>query len=67
MTAARSASSRTAEYIEEFATPYKAAERGYADMVITPSETRPYIITALNALASKREDNPAKKHGNIPL
>ena len=58
---------RTAEYIEEFATPYKAAERGYADMVITPSETRPYIITALNALASKREDNPAKKHGNIPL
>ena len=58
---------RTAEYIEEFATPYKAAERGYIDMVITPSETRPYIITALNALASKREDNPAKKHGNIPL
>jgi len=36
-------------------------------MVITPSETRPYIITALNALSSKREDNPAKKHGNIPL
>ena len=58
---------RTAEYIEEFATPYKAAERGYVDMVVTPSETRPYIITALNALASKREDNPAKKHGNIPL
>jgi len=58
---------RTAEYIEEFATPCKAAERGYIDMVITPSETRPYIITALNALSSKREDNPAKKHGNIPL
>ena len=58
---------RTAEYIEEFATPYKAAERGYIDMVITPSETRPYIITALNALSSKRENNPAKKHGNIPL
>ena len=58
---------RTAEYIEEFATPYKAAERGYVDMVITPSETRPYIITALNALASKRESGPAKKHGNIPL
>ena len=58
---------RTAEYIEEFATPYKAAERGYIDMVITPSETRPYIITALNALSSKREENPAKKHGNIPL
>ena len=58
---------RTAEYIKEFATPYKAAERGYVDMVITPSETRPYIITALNALSSKREANPTKKHGNIPL
>jgi len=58
---------KTAEYVEEFATPYKAAERGYADMVIEPSQTRPYIITALNALASKREVGPAKKHGNIPL
>jgi len=58
---------KTAEYIEEFATPYKAAERGYADMVIEPKETRPRIITALNALASKREIAPAKKHGNIPL
>ncbi|MBR2216407.1 MAG: methylmalonyl-CoA carboxyltransferase [Selenomonadaceae bacterium] len=58
---------KTAEYVEEFATPYKAAERGYVDMVIEPSETRPRIITALNALASKREVGPAKKHGNIPL
>ena len=58
---------KTAEYVEEFATPYKAAERGYADMVIEPKETRPLIITALNALASKREVGPAKKHGNIPL
>lgn len=58
---------KTAEYIEEFATPYKAAERGFVDMVIEPSETRPRIITALNMLASKREDRPAKKHGNIPL
>lgn len=58
---------KTAEYVEEFATPYKAAERGYADMIIEPKETRPYIITALNALASKREVGPAKKHGNIPL
>lgn len=58
---------KTAEYVEEFATPYKAAERGYADMVIEPSATRPHIITALNALASKREVGPAKKHGNIPL
>lgn len=58
---------KTAEYVEEFATPYKAAERGYADMVIEPKETRPRIITALNMLASKREARPAKKHGNIPL
>ena len=58
---------KTAEYVEEFATPYKAAERGYADMVIEPKETRPYVITALNALASKREIGPAKKHVNIPL
>lgn len=58
---------KTQEYVAEFATPYKAAERGYADMVIEPKETRPYIITALNALASKREQGPAKKHGNIPL
>ncbi|MBR3622682.1 MAG: methylmalonyl-CoA carboxyltransferase [Selenomonadaceae bacterium] len=58
---------KTAEYVEEFATPYKAAERGYADMVIEPKETRPRIITALNALASKREIGPTKKHGNIPL
>ncbi|WP_196598339.1 methylmalonyl-CoA decarboxylase subunit alpha [Pectinatus frisingensis] len=58
---------KTAEYIEEFATPYKAAERGYVDMVIEPSETRPRIITALNMLASKCESRPAKKHGNVPL
>ncbi|MBR6710519.1 MAG: methylmalonyl-CoA carboxyltransferase [Selenomonadaceae bacterium] len=58
---------KTAEYVDEFATPYKAAERGYADMVIEPKESRPYIITALNALASKREVGPSKKHGNIPL
>ena len=57
----------TQAYVDEFATPYKAAERGYADMIIEPSETRPRIITALNALASKREQGPARKHGNIPL
>ena len=57
----------TEEYIAEFATPYKAAERGYIDMVIDPKETRPRIITALNMLASKRETRPAKKHGNVPL
>lgn len=57
----------TQDYVDEFATPYKAAERGYADMVIEPCETRPLIITALNVCASKREAMPAKKHGNIPL
>lgn len=58
---------KTAKYVEEFATPYKAAERGFVDIVIEPQETRPRIITALNMLASKREARPAKKHGNIPL
>lgn len=59
--------SKTQEYIDDFATPYVAAERGYVDMVIEPKETRPLVITAFNALASKREMGPAKKHGNIPL
>ncbi|SDE73766.1 methylmalonyl-CoA decarboxylase subunit alpha [Sporomusa acidovorans] len=61
------AEAKTAEYVEEFATPYKAAERGFVDQVIEPKETRPSIINALNMLASKREQRPAKKHGNIPL
>jgi methylmalonyl-CoA decarboxylase subunit alpha len=58
---------KTDEYIENFANPYKAAERGFVDIVIEPKETRPAIINALNMLASKREARPAKKHGNIPL
>ncbi|HMM22821.1 MAG TPA: carboxyl transferase domain-containing protein [Selenomonadales bacterium] len=61
------AEAKTAKYVEEFATPYKAAERGFVDQIIEPSETRPRIITALGMLASKREGRPAKKHGNIPL
>ena len=61
------AAEKTAKYVEDFATPYKAAERGFVDQVIEPKETRPRIITALNMLASKREQRPAKKHGNIPL
>lgn len=61
------AKEKTDKYVEEFATPYKAAERGFVDIVIEPAETRPRIITALNMLASKREARPAKKHGNIPL
>lgn len=61
------AAAKTDKYVEEFATPYKAAERGFVDQVIEPGETRPRIITALNMLASKREARPSKKHGNIPL
>ena len=61
------AEAKTAKYVEEFATPYKAAERGFVDQVIEPAETRPRVITALNMLATKRESRPAKKHGNIPL
>lgn len=55
------------EYTGEFATPYKAAERGFVDDVIEPSATRPRLVDAFNMLASKRENRPAKKHGNIPL
>ena len=55
------------EYAAEFATPYKAAERGYVDRIIEPSETRPAIISSLAFLANKRETSPSKKHGNIPL
>ncbi len=54
-------------YTAEFATPYKAAERGYVDDVIEPAQTRPRLIAAFDMLAGKREDRPAKKHGNIPL
>ncbi|SFH73665.1 methylmalonyl-CoA decarboxylase alpha subunit [Tindallia magadiensis] len=54
-------------YKREFATPYKAAERGYVDDVIEPSATRPRLIDALNMLASKRETRPPKKHGNLPV
>jgi acetyl-CoA carboxylase carboxyltransferase component len=56
-----------AEYETQFANPYVAAARGYVDDVILPSETRPRLIAALAMLAGKRETNPRKKHGNIPL
>jgi propionyl-CoA carboxylase beta chain len=55
------------EFRERFANPYVAAERGYIDAVIKPSETRRRLNTALDMLATKRDKNPAKKHGNIPL
>lgn len=58
---------KTQKYVEDFATPYKAAERGYVDQIIEPKETRIHIIKALKMLESKKENRPAKKHGNIPL
>ncbi len=55
------------EYRERFANPYVAAARGYIDDVIEPRETRPRLIEALQTLQNKRDTNPPKKHGNIPL
>lgn len=55
------------QYVDEFATPYKAAERGYVDCIIEPAETRRAITNALQMLASKREERAPRKHGNIPL
>ena len=54
-------------YEETLANPYIAAERGYIDTVITPSNTRMNVTRALRALKTKRESLPPKKHGNIPL
>jgi propionyl-CoA carboxylase beta chain len=56
-----------AEYREKFANPYIAASRGYIDDVIEPRETRPRLINALEMLSNKRDTNPPKKHGCIPL
>jgi len=55
------------EYRETFANPYVAAERGYVDEVIEPALTRPKLIAALRLLETKRDENPPRKHGNIPL
>ncbi len=54
-------------YRDKFANPYKAAELGYIDDVIDPADTRPRLIKALQMLKTKRDVNPPKKHGNIPL
>ena len=56
-----------AEYEQEFSSPYVAAARGYIDEVILPRETRPRLVRALEMLSDKRDTNPRKKHGNIPL
>ena len=57
----------TEEYRRAFANPYKAAELGFIDDVIVPAETRAQLIRALGLLANKRDTNPPKKHGSIPL
>jgi propionyl-CoA carboxylase beta chain len=56
-----------ASYRETFANPFKIAEFGYVDQVIYPEETRPVLIRSLEMLKNKRDHNPPKKHGNIPL
>jgi propionyl-CoA carboxylase beta chain len=71
ITQANDAEARRAQRIDEYETtlanPYIAAERGYIDRVILPSETREQVTRALRALRSKRAQRPPKKHGNIPL
>jgi propionyl-CoA carboxylase beta chain len=56
-----------AEYNDKFASPWVAAELGYLDDVIEPGETRPKLIAALEMLRNKRQEQPRKKHGNLPL
>ncbi|MCA1631844.1 MAG: methylmalonyl-CoA carboxyltransferase, partial [Acidobacteria bacterium] len=58
---------RVSEFEEKFANPYVAAERGFIDEIIEPSQTRPKLIRALALLENKRDTNPPRKHGNIPL
>lgn len=58
---------RIEEYRETFAHPYIAASRGFVDDVIDPRETRPRLVSALDMLRNKRDENPVRKHGNIPL
>ena len=55
------------KYTERYANPYVAAERGYVDDVIDPSQTRRVLVRSLRLLASKREELPRRKHGNVPL
>jgi propionyl-CoA carboxylase beta chain len=58
---------KVSEFRDKFANPYIAAERGFLDEVIRPRQTRKKLITALRSLEHKRDRNPPKKHGNIPL
>ena len=59
--------SKVAEFREKFASPYVAASRGFIDEIIRPRQTRAKLVAALGALETKRDKNPPKKHGNIPL
>jgi len=65
--AAAATDAKILEYREKFAHPYVAAARGYVDDIIDPRETRPRLIDALGTLLNKRDRNPPKKHGNLPL
>jgi propionyl-CoA carboxylase beta chain len=56
-----------ADYKARFANPYRAAELGYVDEVLLPRGTRARLIEAFDSLSNKRDTNPRKKHGNIPL
>lgn len=58
---------KIADYEERFSNPYCAAARGFADIVIEPEKTRPYLIKSLEMLLTKRETRPGKKHGNLPV
>jgi propionyl-CoA carboxylase beta chain len=64
---AAAADARQQEYAERFANPFAAAARGYVDDVIDPRETRARVISAFDMLQNKRDSNPPRKHGNIPL
>jgi len=55
------------EFQQKFSNPYEAAKRGYVDLIIDPRETRPRLITIFEMLSTKRENRPAKKHGNFPV
>ena len=66
-TAKKFAKRKIEEFRERFANPYVAADRGFVDAVIQPRETRKKLIQALEMLETKRDKNPPKKHGNIPL
>jgi len=58
---------KTAEFRERFANPFIAAERGFVDEIIEPQHTRQKLVSALRMLDTKKDSNPQKKHGNLPL